>query len=311
MIARLAPSDQPFFLSVAYLAPHSGQPREPDDPPNLATPAVAPAPPERLRRRAVPLHPGVQRGRRVRQAAAGERARRSCLPARIAAIQENYRQRLESLLAVDEGDRADARRRSSADGELDNTLVIFTSDNGFFHGEHRIGTGKLLPYEPALRVPLLMRGPGIPAGPAARPARDQRRPGPHHPGRRRRAPPGAPRTAARCCDLTADPKPALGPRAADRGRRPQRAHVRRACATTASATSSTPRASASCTTLPKDPDQLVSHHFDPNYAEVQAGLAQRLAALRTLRRPRVPGRAATARCWCARAAARAAGCGCA
>ncbi len=47
-------------------------------------------------------------------------------------------------------------------GELDNTLVIFTSDNGFFGGEHRIPTGKNRVYEEAVRVPLMMRGPGIP-----------------------------------------------------------------------------------------------------------------------------------------------------
>jgi arylsulfatase A-like enzyme len=48
--------------------------------------------------------------------------------------------------------------------ELDNTYVVFTSDNGFFLGEHRRRQGKILPYDPALRVPLVMRGPGIPAG---------------------------------------------------------------------------------------------------------------------------------------------------
>jgi hypothetical protein len=47
-------------------------------------------------------------------------------------------------------------------GELDNTLVIYTSDNGFLLGEHRIRSGKLLPYEESIRVPLLMRGPGVP-----------------------------------------------------------------------------------------------------------------------------------------------------
>ena len=42
--------------------------------------------------------------------------------------------------------------------------MIFTSDNGFFHGEHRVPNGKLLVYEPSSRVPLLIRGPGIRGG---------------------------------------------------------------------------------------------------------------------------------------------------
>jgi arylsulfatase A-like enzyme len=49
-------------------------------------------------------------------------------------------------------------------GELENTLLIFTSDNGYLIGEHRIRESKVLPYEPSIRVPLLMRGPGIPRG---------------------------------------------------------------------------------------------------------------------------------------------------
>ena len=42
--------------------------------------------------------------------------------------------------------------------------MIFTSDNGFFHGEHRVPSGKVLVYEPSIRVPLIMRGPGVPEG---------------------------------------------------------------------------------------------------------------------------------------------------
>ncbi len=73
-----------------------------------------------------------------------------------------HRRRLQSLQAVDEGVAAmlGALRKT---GELDNTLVVFTSDNGYLLGEHRY-VGKVLPYEPALQVPLLMRGPGIPQG---------------------------------------------------------------------------------------------------------------------------------------------------
>jgi arylsulfatase A-like enzyme len=70
---------------------------------------------------------------------------------------------LESLLAVDEAVAAvvDALRRA---GELERTLIVFTSDNGYLAGEHRLPHGKAQVYEPAIRVPLLIRGPGIPAG---------------------------------------------------------------------------------------------------------------------------------------------------
>ena len=51
-----------------------------------------------------------------------------------------------------------------AAGELDDTLIVFTSDNGFFFGEHRVPYGKVMVYEPSIRVPLIMRGPGVPAG---------------------------------------------------------------------------------------------------------------------------------------------------
>ena len=52
-----------------------------------------------------------------------------------------------------------ALRRS---GLLDNTYVIFTSDNGYMQGEHRVPEGKMLPYAASTRLPFLMRGPGIP-----------------------------------------------------------------------------------------------------------------------------------------------------
>ena len=51
-----------------------------------------------------------------------------------------------------------------ASGELNDTFVVFMSDNGYILGEHRIRGGKLAPYEVANRVPLMIRGPGITAG---------------------------------------------------------------------------------------------------------------------------------------------------
>ena len=49
-------------------------------------------------------------------------------------------------------------------GELDNTYFVFTSDNGFFLGEHRRRSGKTEHYEESSGVPLMIRGPGIPTG---------------------------------------------------------------------------------------------------------------------------------------------------
>jgi N-acetylglucosamine-6-sulfatase len=45
-------------------------------------------------------------------------------------------------------------------GKLDNTVIVYTSDNGFLFGEHGL-VGKSAPFEESIRVPLLVRGPGI------------------------------------------------------------------------------------------------------------------------------------------------------
>ncbi len=82
-------------------------------------------------------------------------------------IEKIYVSQLESLEAVDELVASVVARLRRA-GELDRTLVVYTSDNGFIRGQHRIDEGKGNIYEEALRVPLLVRGPGFPAGVRAR-----------------------------------------------------------------------------------------------------------------------------------------------
>jgi N-acetylglucosamine-6-sulfatase len=161
-VARLARSEQPFFLSVAFLAPHSGQPADPDDPTGLATPSPAPRHRDRFAAEPLPPAPAFDEAD-VSDKPSFVRRRPRLSAARQAAIAENYRQGLESLLAVDEGVvRVVGALREA--GELDNSLIVFTSDNGFFYGEHRVPYGKVMVYEPSIRVPLIMRGPGVPAG---------------------------------------------------------------------------------------------------------------------------------------------------
>jgi N-acetylglucosamine-6-sulfatase len=162
IVRRLAPAAKPFFLSVAFLAPHSGGPRDSDDPANQATPSPAPRHRNAFANQPLPTPPSLNEAD-VSDKPAAIRNRRVIPTARLNAIRENYQQRLESLLAVDEAVR-DILSALEATGELNRTLVLFTADNGFFHGEHRVPSGKVLVYEPSVRVPLLMRGPGVPRG---------------------------------------------------------------------------------------------------------------------------------------------------
>ncbi len=71
-----------------------------------------------------------------------------------------YRKQLASLQSVDEmvGALVDTLQTT---GQLENTYIIFSSDNGFFYGEHRL-ENKSLAYEEAAKIPLVVRGPGVP-----------------------------------------------------------------------------------------------------------------------------------------------------
>jgi len=75
---------------------------------------------------------------------------------------DKFRNRIRSLRAVDE-QVGNLMVSLAAAGEVDNTVIIFTSDNGYLLGEHRL-SGKNVPYEEALQIPLLLRGPGVPVG---------------------------------------------------------------------------------------------------------------------------------------------------
>jgi arylsulfatase A-like enzyme len=74
-----------------------------------------------------------------------------------------YQKALASLRAIDDGVKTVIDTLGGLH-RLRNTYVIFTSDNGFFYGEHRLTGGKFLAYEPATHLPFLMRGPGIKPG---------------------------------------------------------------------------------------------------------------------------------------------------
>jgi arylsulfatase A-like enzyme len=86
---------------------------------------------------------------------------------RTAVLTSKYRTQLASLASVDEGIRQIVDAVAAA-GELDRTLFVFASDNGYTHGEHRIAFRKGVIYEPSLKVPLFVSGPGFPRGATVR-----------------------------------------------------------------------------------------------------------------------------------------------
>ncbi|XP_015588945.1 N-acetylglucosamine-6-sulfatase isoform X2 [Cephus cinctus] len=75
-------------------------------------------------------------------------------------LDEVYRRRFETLLAVDELVLNVHKSLTNAN-LLNNTYIIFTSDNGYHIGQFSMSIDKRQPYETDIRVPLMIRGPGI------------------------------------------------------------------------------------------------------------------------------------------------------
>ncbi len=83
--------------------------------------------------------------------------------AQIEQIDRLYRKRLQSMLGVVDTVE-DLLRTLQETQQLDNTYIFFSSDNGFHLGQHRLPAGKNTEFEEDLRVPMIVRGPGVPAG---------------------------------------------------------------------------------------------------------------------------------------------------
>lgn len=154
-----AEEGKPFFSYVSFTAPHHGIPAEADDPPDMVTPAR----PRRVKGmfdETITKAPGAD-WLDPDRSDKPERMTRQPDEDIKAQMLEATRQRAESLYVVDEAVK-EIIDGLEENGQLDNTVVVFTSDNGYFLGEQGERQGKVLPYEPSLRVPVLMRGPGIP-----------------------------------------------------------------------------------------------------------------------------------------------------
>jgi len=155
-----AGESQPFFVSVAPIAPHleriAGK---------QVAPRAAPRYKGRFAKESLPARPSFSEPD-VGDKPAHIRRLPGLSPAKADRETAIYRARLASLLAVD--DLVERLVDALADtGQLERTVIIFTSDNGFLLGEHRILDQKYYPYEESIRVPLIIRGGGFPAGATA------------------------------------------------------------------------------------------------------------------------------------------------
>jgi arylsulfatase A-like enzyme len=147
-IQRSAKAGQPFFVYLAPYAPHA---------------PYTPAP------RHANLFPGVKAPRTpnynepdVSDKPLYIKDHPLLTQKQMDAIDVDYRKRLQALQAVDEGIES-LVNTLEANGQLDNTYIFFTSDNGYHLGNHRQMTGKIAPYQEELRVTMIVRGPGVPA----------------------------------------------------------------------------------------------------------------------------------------------------
>ncbi len=180
-IDRFGREGKPFYLSVWPLAPHSGQGRGIPQftlPDGRTVPiGIAPAP--------APRHASLFADEKAPRGESTFEADISDKPPIIQVIRREvdeglaglqldpeqireildvaYRARLQSLQAVDDlVERiVEALERT---GQLANTVIAFTSDNGWMFGEHGLVFTKVVLYDESVRVPMIVRGPGFPKG---------------------------------------------------------------------------------------------------------------------------------------------------
>jgi len=143
---------RPFFLEMATFSPHA---------------PYTPAP------RDAELFPGLSV---PRTPAYGARPGPTA-PAWLAAIpaltkkeekkmDEDFRKRVQAVQAIDRMIE-NLRDAVKAAGHADDTYFVFSSDNGFHMGEHSLRTGKQTAFDTDIHVPLVVVGPGVPAGTTA------------------------------------------------------------------------------------------------------------------------------------------------
>ncbi len=158
-----APRPKPFFLWLTYTAPHTGGPDPNPNPPFNCSGGAKPAPRHALTFATEPLPQPPN----FNEADVSDKPKQiRNLP--LLELESGLRHPAQvpvraGVAAVGGRGREAGGGRPDRGGRARDTLIIYTSDNGFFNGEHRIPLGKQRIYEEAIRVAPADAGPRHPS----------------------------------------------------------------------------------------------------------------------------------------------------
>jgi N-acetylglucosamine-6-sulfatase len=144
-VAQSAFDGRPFMLELSTFAPHR---------------PATPAPRDRHRFPYMRAPRGPSFGVATAHAVPWQRRLGPLDARRVGVIDREFRRRARSVLAVDRVVGL-VRGELRARGLTRDTYVVFSSDNGYHLGQHRLVAGKMTAFEPDIRVPLIVAGPGI------------------------------------------------------------------------------------------------------------------------------------------------------
>ncbi|HEY6892161.1 MAG TPA: sulfatase [Solirubrobacter sp.] len=147
-IDRAVANGKPFLLELSTYAPHAPYtpaPRDAESFPGLVAPRMTLFDAAQLDPRPSWLSPAP------------------LTPTEIGGLDRDFRKRAESVQAVDRM-IGELRAQLQGLGVAQNTYFVFSSDNGYHMGERRLLSGKQTAWDHDVRVPLVIAGPGVPAG---------------------------------------------------------------------------------------------------------------------------------------------------
>jgi N-acetylglucosamine-6-sulfatase len=153
--------DKPFLVWLAHKAIHPEATQNNDGSVDLSKSELF-IPAERHQNlyagQTIPHRPNYGRAPEVKPALQRQIGKLPPLGAATVTSNEAILGRQRSLAAIEEG-VGEILKTLKETGQLDNTVIVFTSDNGYFYGEHGLSVERRLAYEEAIRMPLLVRYP--------------------------------------------------------------------------------------------------------------------------------------------------------